>query len=208
MKKRSWFGWVLAVSLSMSIGAWAAEKADQPVIFKSGGIEFTILKSDGETPVDGAKIKLSQSAKSKALAEAVADKDGKAVISLVAGKYFLKVEGRNISEMNVADDAAIKECRVILNDKKAGLIVAGGASAAAVGVGATAGTGAAVAAGTAAAVGAGTFTTIVVGGAAVMVAAGTGAAVYEHNKDDDDPVPEPTPTPTPTPTPRNRPSDR
>ena len=188
--------------MSTSIGAWAAEKVEQSVLFKSGDISFTILKSDGETPMDGAKIKLSRSAKSKVLAEAVANKNGQAVISLAAGKFFLKVEGRNITEMNVADEAEITECRVVLDNDKAGLILAGGASAAAVGAGA------ATAAGAAAAVGAGTFTTIVVGGAAVMVAAGGGYAVYDHNKDDDDPVPEPTPTPTPTPTPRTRPSNR
>ena len=206
MKRIDWVGMALAACLSMSTVAWAAEKAEQPVVFKSGDISFTILKSDGETPLDGAKIQLSRSAKSKVLAEAVANKDGQAAVPLKAGKYFLKVEGRNISDMNVADEAAISECRVILDDDKAGLILAGGAGAAAVGV--AAGTGAAVAAGTAAAVGAGTFTTIVVGGAAVMVAAGGGYAVYDHNKDDDDPVPEPTPTPTPTPTPRTRPSNR
>ena len=200
MKKMNWVGVGLVACLLMSTMAWAAEKAEQPVLFKSGDISFTILKSDGETPVDGAKIKLSRSAKSKTLSEAVANKDGQAVISLAAGKFFLKVEGRNISEMNVADDAAITECRVVLDNDKAGLMLVGGASAAAVGAGAaTAG---------AAAIGAGTFTTIVVGGAAVMVAAGGGYAVYDHNKDDDDPVPEPTPTPTPTPTPRARPSNR
>ena len=206
MKKINWVGVGLVACLLMSTMAWAAEKAEQPVLFKSGDISFTILKSDGETPVDGAKIKLSRSVKSKTLSEAVANKDGQAVISLAAGKYFLKVEGRNITEMNVADEAAITECRVVLDDDKAGLVLVGGAGAAAAGA-AVAGTGAA-AAGAAAAIGAGTFTTIVVGGAAVMVAAGGGYAVYDHNKDDDDPVPEPTPTPTPTPTPRARPSNR
>lgn len=189
MKKINWVGMVLAACLLMSTVAWAAEKAEQPVIFKSGDISFTILKSDGETPLDGAKIKLSHSAKSKVLAEAVANKDGQAVIPLKAGKYFLKVEGRNISDMNVADEATIAECRVILDNDKAGLILGGGAGAAAAGVAAAgtgaaaaAGTGAAVAAGTAATIGAGTFTTVVVGGAAVMVAAGGGYAVYDHNK--------------------------
>ena len=188
MKKINWVGMVLAACLLMSTATWAAEKAEQPVLFKSGDISFTILKSDGETPVDGAKIKLSRSAKSKVLAEAVANKDGQAVIPLKAGKYFLKVEGRNISEMNVADAATIAECRVILDGDKAGLILGGGAGAAAAGVAAAgtgaaaAGAGAAVAAGTAATIGAGTFTTVVVGGAAVMVAAGGGYAVYDHNK--------------------------
>ena len=188
MKRMNWIGMVLAACLLMSPVAWAVEKADQPVIFKSGDISFTILKSDGETPVDGAKIKLSHSAKSKVLAEAVANKDGQAVIPLKAGKYFLKVEGHDISDMNVADEATIAECRVILDNDKAGLILGSGAGAAAAGVAAAgtgaaaAGTGAAVAAGTAATIGAGTFTTVVVGGAAVMVAAGGGYAVYDHNK--------------------------
>jgi len=157
MKSVKWFGMSLAACLLMSTVAWAAEKAEQPVVFKAGDISFTILKSDGETPVDGAKIKLSRSAKSKVLAEAVANKDGQAVIPMENGKYFLKVEGRNISEMNVAADGTIAECRVVLDDDKAGLVVAGGAGAAAAGA-AAAGTGAA-AAGTGAAVAAGTAAT-------------------------------------------------
>ncbi len=195
MKSVKWFGMSLAACLLMSTVAWAAEKAEQPVVFKAGDISFTILKSDGETPVDGAKIKLSRSAKSKVLAEAVANKDGQAVIPMENGKYFLKVEGRNISEMNVAADGTIAECRVVLDDDKAGLVVAGGAGAAAAGAAAAgtgaaaAGTGAAVAAGTAATIGAGTFTTVVVGGAAVMVAAGGGYAIYDHNKSSPRPNP-------------------
>ena len=202
MNKSRWIGLALAAAALLTCGAWAQEKASPSVQFKTGDIAFTILKSDGVTPVEEAKIMIRRSARSKALAEAVADKQGNAVITLAKGKYVLNVEGRNISELNVADDAELLVCRVVLDDDKAAAALAAGAGTAAVAAGV--GTGAAVGA---AAVGAGTFTTIVVGGVAVMAAAGGGYAIYDNNKDDDkDDTPVP-PVP-PTPDSRRRPSTR
>ena len=187
---------VAAAVLALASVSWAADAKDQPVRFKSGDLTFTILKSDGVTPVENTEVKVKKSARSKALSEAVTDKQGQVVIGLAAGGYVLNVSGRNISDLTVADDAVLTECRVVLDDDKAGLLLAdGGAAAAATETGAE--------------VGAGTsFTTIAIGGVAVMVAAGGGYAIYDHNKDDDgEPEPEePLPTPTrPTSRPRTSP---
>ena len=201
MKKQNWMGMILACAMLAAGAAVAAEE----VIFKSGDLAFTILKSDGVTPVEGAEVKVKASARSKALAESVTDKQGNVVLNLAAGQYVLNVVGRNISEMKVADDGVLSVCRVVLDDDKAGLVLAGGAAAAATTAGA-AGAGAAIGA---AAVGAGTLSTVVIGGVAVMVAAGGGYAVYDHNKDDDDKDEEPVVPPTPVrPSTRTRPSNR
>ena len=206
MKKQNWMGMILACAMLAAGAAVAAEE----VIFKSGDLAFTILKSDGVTPVEGAEVKVKASARSKALAESVTDKQGNVVLNLAAGQYVLNVVGRNISEMKVADDGVLSVCRVVLDDDKAGLVLAGGAAAAATTAGAAgagaAGAGAAIGA---AAVGAGTLSTVVIGGVAVMVAAGGGYAVYDHNKDDDDKDEEPVVPPTPVrPSTRTRPSNR
>lgn len=195
MSKKFWTGLVVACAM---LAAGAAVAADE-VIFKSGDLAFTILKSDGVTPVEGAEVKVKASARSKALAESVTDKQGNVVLNLASGQYVLNVLGRNISELKVADDGALSVCRVVLDDDKAGLLLTGGAAAA--------GAGAAVGA---AAVGAGTLSTVVIGGVAVMVAAGGGYAVYDHNKDDDDDEDEePVVPPTPVrPSTRTRPSNR
>lgn len=185
----------VAAVLTLASVAWAADQKDQPVRFKSGDLTFTILKSDGVTPVENTEVKVKKSARSKALSEAVTDKQGQVVIGLAAGAYVLNVSGRNISDLTVADDAALTECRVVLDDDKAGLLLADGGAAAATETGAEVGAGP-------------SFTTIVIGGVAVMVAAGGGYAIYDHNQDDDkdsEPV-EPLPTPTrPTSRPRTSP---
>ena len=195
MSKKFWTGLVVACAM---LAAGAAVAADE-VIFKSGDLAFTILKSDGVTPVEGAEVKVKASARSKALAESVTDKQGNVVLNLASGQYVLNVLGRNISELKVADDGALSVCRVVLDDDKAGLLLTGGAAAA--------GAGAAVGA---AAVGAGTLSTVGIGGVAGMVAAGGGYAVYDHNKDDDDDEDEePVVPPTPVrPSTRTRPSNR
>ena len=121
---------------------------------------------------------------------------GQVGIALAAGGYVLNVSGRNISDLTVADDALLTECRVVLDDDKAGLLLAGGGAAAATETGASVGAGS-------------SFTTIAVGGVAVMVAAGVGYAIYDHNKDDDDDSePELPPTEPARPTSRPRTSPR
>jgi hypothetical protein len=190
----------VAVLLSALVLSSAfAQEESQEVRFKSGEITFTILKSDGVTPVDGAEVKIRRTVRSKPFEEKIADSEGTTVIGLEAGEYVLNVQGRNISKLLVADDAVLSVCRVVLDDDKAAAVLAGGAAAAAA---TTAGAGAGVAA-TGAAVGAG-VSTLVVGGVAVVVATGAGVAIYENNNDDDD-DPEPEPTPEPTPAPRRRP---
>ena len=196
MKKRAALGMATAAVLALVSVAWAADAKDQPVRFKSGDLTFTILKSDGVTPVEGTEVKVKKSARSKALSEGVTDKQGQVVIALAAGGYVLNVSGRNISDLTVADDALLTECRVVLDDDKAGLLLAGGGAAAATETGASVGAGS-------------SFTTIAVGGVAVMVAAGVGYAIYDHNKDDDDDSePELPPTEPARPTSRPRTSTR
>ena len=162
----------VAAVMALASMAWAADAKDQPVRFKAGDLTFTILKSDGVTPVEGTVVQVKKSARSKALGEGVTDKQGKTVIVLAAGGYVLNVSGRDISVLTVADDGTLTESRVVLDDDKAGLLPAGAGGAAAAETGVALGTGA-------------SFTTIVIGGVAVMVAAGGGYAIYDHNKDDD-----------------------
>lgn len=170
--------------MALAMGVSAQEEASSSVRFKPGEIAFTILKSDGVTPVENAEVKIRRSARSKPLAEATTDKQGNAVLTLAAGQYVLNVAGRNIADLVVEDGATLAMCRVVLDDDKAALLLTGGAAGAAA-AGSTIGTGG--------------FTTLVVGGVAIMVAAGGGYAIYEHNRDSDKDAPAPAPAPAPQP---------
>ncbi len=187
MKKGKWIAITLTVAMLAACGAWA--ESEQLVRFKTGEVSFTLLKSDGATPLAGTELQLLSPQDADVQAEAVSDRLGKAVLSLVEGRYLLNVSGRTLSVLDVADDASLMVCRVVVPD--AALMVAGQEEDE----------------DEDRAVLVPWLKPVAIGGVAVLVAAG-GYAIYDHNKDDDkdDPPLPPEPQPEPQPRPRRRPS--
>jgi hypothetical protein len=171
--------------------AWAEDQAGDLVRFKSGTLSLTLLESDGVTPMSGAAIQMQTPEDAAVMAESVSDKQGNADLTMAAGRYLLNVSGRTLSVLEVADDATLTACRVVV--PAAALMVAGQEAEAEE----EDRKGAAV-----------WLKPVVIGGVAVLVAAG-GYAIYENNQDDDDdetgttipPPPPPAPTSKPKPTP-------
>ena len=158
------------VALVVAVAAWVATVAVQAendpaqlVRFKPGAISFTLLQADGETPLNAAKLELLAPKGSRALAEAVSDPQGLAVVTLATGQYRLNVSGRTLSVLEVADDATLTTCRVVVpeDNRKAGAVLVGGTAATTM------------------------LTPVLIGGGLVLAAAG-GYAIYDNNQDDDD----------------------
>ena len=113
---------ILALAL-LTVLAMGATAADQLVQFKSGEVSFDLRTSDGVSPLTDATIQMLSSEDSSVLAEAVSDEMGQAVIALDSGRYLLNVSGRTLAVMDVADDATLSACRIIVPD--ASMMVAG-----------------------------------------------------------------------------------
>lgn len=193
MKTQIRWGMVLAVAACLASGAWAEDPSDQLVRFKTGSVSFSLLQPDGVTPMAGAELQMLSPVDAAVRASAVADRLGKAVLALDEGRYLLNVSGRTLSVLDVADDATLTTCRVVVPE--AALLVAGQEEDE----------------DEDRVVLIPWLKPVVIGGVAVLVAAG-GYAVYDHNKDDDkddDGIPPVTPVePTRPPRTRPRPSDR
>ena len=188
MKYSKWVVFVLAV-LAIVGSAWAVDPSGELVRFKSGPLSFTLLESDGVTPMSGAAIQMQTPEDAAVMAESVSDKQGNADLTMAAGRYLLNVSGRTLSVLEVADDATLTACRVVV--PAAALMVAGqdaeaeeeeedrkGAFI--------------------------WLKPVVIGGVAVLVAAG-GYAIYDNNQDDDDDKEEPAIPPAPIPTSKPKP---
>ncbi len=113
---------ILALAL-LTVLAMGASAADQLVQFKSGEVSFDLRTSDGVSPLSDATIQMLSSEDSSVLAEAVSDEMGQAVIALDSGRYLLSISGATLAVMDVADDAALSACRIIVPD--ADMMVAG-----------------------------------------------------------------------------------
>lgn len=113
---------ILALAL-LTVLAMGASAADQLVQFKSGEVSFDLRTSDGVSPLADATIQMLSTEDSSVLAEAVSDEMGQAVIALDSGRYLLSVSGSTLAVMDVADDAALSACRIIVPD--ASMMVAG-----------------------------------------------------------------------------------
>ncbi len=113
---------ILALAL-LTVLAMGATAADQLVQFKSGEVSFDLRTSDGVSPLADATIQMLSSEDSSVLAEAVSDEMGQAVIALDSGRYLLSVSGATLAVMDVADDASLSACRIIVPD--ASMMVAG-----------------------------------------------------------------------------------
>jgi hypothetical protein len=195
MKYSKWVVLVLAV-LAIVGTAYAVDPSGELVRFKSGPLSFTLLESDGVTPMSGAAIQMQTPEDAAVMAESVSDKQGNADLTMAAGRYLLNVSGRTLSVLEVADDATLTACRVVV--PAAALLVAGEDAEAEEEEEDKA-----------------AFywlKPVVIGGVAVLVAAG-GYAIYQNNQDDDDdntaptipPPPPPTSKPKPTPEPTTPP---
>ena len=145
----------------------AADEAGQLVQFKAGEVSFTLLQADGVTPMKAAELKMLSPEDSRVMAEAVSDHLGQAAVALAEGRYLLNVSGRTLSVMDVAADATLTSCRVVVPE--AALMVAGQE-----GEEDQDEVGAPV-----------WLTPVIIGGVAVLVAGGA-YAIYDNNKDDDD----------------------
>lgn len=113
---------ILALAL-LTVFAMGATAADQLVQFKSGEVSFDLRTSDGVSPLADATIQMLSSEDSSVLAEAVSDEMGQAVIALDSGRYLLNISGSTLAVMDVADDAALSACRIIVPD--ASMLAAG-----------------------------------------------------------------------------------
>lgn len=195
MKYSKWVVFVLAV-LTIVGTAWAVDPAGELVRFKSGTLSFTLLEADGVTPMNGAAIQMQAPEDAAVMAESVSDKQGNADLTLAAGRYLLNVSGRTLSVLEVADAATLTACRVVV--PAMALMVAGADAEADAEEEEENRKGAFI-----------WLKPVVIGGVAVLVAAG-GYAIYDNNQDDDDdkgepvvppaPVPPSKPKPTPEPT--------
>ena len=160
---------IAVAALFAASSVQAADEAGQLVSLKAGDVSFTLLQSDGVTPMGEASIKMLATDDSRVLAEAVSDRLGQAAVALSEGRYLLNVSGRTLAVLEATADATTTSCRVVVPD--AALMVAGQDEAeeededdvvAPV-----------------------WLTPVVIGGAVVLVAAG-GYAIYDNNDDDND----------------------
>lgn len=182
--KMKWMAVALALAAVFAASSVQAEDvAGQLVRFKTGEVSFSLLKADGVTPMKAAELKMLSPDDSRVLVEAVSDNLGKAIVALAEGRYLLNVSGRTLSVLEVAADATITACRVVIPD--AALMVAGqeedddddevaGAPV--------------------------WLKPVVIGGVLVLVAGGA-YAIYDHNDDDDDGDDDGLPPPPPPPPP-------
>ena len=179
MKTGTWFGLALAAVLVLTGGAWAEDPSGQLVRFKAGEVSFTLLQSDGITPMGGAELKMLADDDSRVRAEAVADRSGQAKVDLADGRYLLNVSGRTLAVLEAAGDATLTSCRVVVPD--AAMMVAGAAEEES---------------NPPPKRGAYWLKPVMIGGMLVFTGIG-GYAIYDHNNDDDDddvpPPPEPLP---------------
>ena len=196
MKYSKWVVFVLAV-LTIAGTVWAVDPAGELVRFKSGTLSFTLLEADGVTPMNGAAIQMQAPEDAAVMAESVSDKQGNADLTLAAGRYLLNVSGRTLSVLEVADDATLTACRVVV--PATALMVAGADADAEADAEEEEENrkGAFI-----------WLKPVVIGGVAVLVAAG-GYAIYDNNQDDDDnnePVVPPAPVPPSKPKPKPEPT--
>jgi len=154
------------LALVASVSVQAADGDSQLIQFKTGEVSFTLLQSDGVTPLAAAELKMLSPENGGVLAEAVSDRLGRAAVALSEGRYLLNVSGQNLSVLDVASDATLTSCRVVIPD--AGMLVAGQEEEVVEG-------GAPV-----------WLKPVVIGGVVVLVAGGVGYAIYDNNNDDDD----------------------
>ncbi len=141
--------------------------AGQLVSLKAGEVSFTLLHSDGVTPMSEAPIKMLATDDSRVLVEAVSDHLGQAAVALSEGRYLLNVSGRTLAVLEATPSAATTSCRVVIPD--AALMVAGEEGEEDDEV-----------------VGAPVWLKpVLIGGVAVLVAGGA-YAIYDNNDDDDD----------------------
>lgn len=162
---RKVMGLMAVLALVASVSVQAADGDSQLIQFKTGEVSFTLLQSDGVTPLAAAELKMLSPQDGGVLAETVSDQLGRAAVALSEGRYLLNVSGQNLSVLDVAGDATLTSCRVVV--PAAAMLVAGQEEEAGEG-------GAPV-----------WLKPVLIGGAVVFVA-GAGYAIYDHNDDDDD----------------------
>ena len=83
---------VLALAATASVRA--ADGDGQLIQFKTGDVSFTLLQSDGVTPLAATELRMLSPEDGGVLAEAVSDQLGRAVIALIEGRYLLNVSDR------------------------------------------------------------------------------------------------------------------
>lgn len=162
---RKVMGLMAVLALVASVSVQAADGDSQLIQFKTGEVSFTLLQSDGVTPLAAAELKMLSPQDGGVLAETVSDQLGRAAVALSEGRYLLNVSGQNLSVLDVAGDATLTSCRVVV--PAAAMLVAGQEEEAGEG-------GAPV-----------WLKPVVIGGGVVLVA-GVGYAIYDNNDDDDD----------------------
>ncbi|MGD9780924.1 MAG: hypothetical protein AB7V14_02090 [Kiritimatiellia bacterium] len=156
-----------AMALFVAGSVQAADEAGELVSLKSGEISFTLLQSDGVTPMSAAPIKMLATDDGRVLVEAVSDHLGQAAVALSEGRYLLNVSGRTLAVLEATAAAATTSCRVVIPD--AALMVAGEEGEEGDEV-----AGAPV-----------WLKPVLIGGVVVLVAGGA-YAIYDNNDDDDD----------------------
>lgn len=116
MKKFILSAVVLLAAASMALAAALNQ-------FKAGDVSFTVLDTDGTSPLSSASIKLISSESGDVVAEATADELGQAVVAIDAGRYVLNISDINLALFDVDAAEGLSVCRVIMPD--AALLVGG-----------------------------------------------------------------------------------
>lgn len=160
--------WVfLAAVVCAATVSLAEDQAGQLVRLKAGAISFTLLQSDGVTPLSSAPIRMLATDDNRVLAESTSDKSGQAAMALAEGRYLLNVSGTTLAILEAASDATVASCRVVI--PAGALLVAGAEGEEDEGNQKK---------------GAFWLNPVVVGGVVVLAAVG-GYAIYDNNNDDD-----------------------
>lgn len=115
MKKfRTIAGMLVAGALVTSVMAETTATSGKMLRMQPGNAVYTILDSSGVRPMPGAQLAIRDMQDGEALATAVADKAGRAIVELTEGRFILSVGALNLSVLDVALDAEHTECRIVM----------------------------------------------------------------------------------------------
>ena len=114
--------WMIAVLLlSILVPPTTRAKStdtDYVLEIKSGACKMSLLDSNGVTPLADKSVVMASTKDDSAIAKATSDKLGKCSLDLKPGKYILRIEGRNMAIIKVADSAKITECRIVVPESE------------------------------------------------------------------------------------------
>lgn len=166
--------WVIAASMAASgMAATPGAETSAPSLFKmkAGACAFKLLDSNGVKPLVDSTLALASVEDGQCIAKTKSDKTGTCALAIVAGRYILQVNDRNLAILEASDKETISECRIVVPET-ADLQVGAGEKNEQEAAGNTL-------------LSRVPLKPVIIGGAVILTAAG-GWAIYEHNDNDDD----------------------